>query len=466
MQSQPDELRARCEAAGQGHVFAFWDELDERQRAQLCAQVASIDFDLTRELAAQLNAAPPQGGANFEPADVFPLRRDAARAQEAQQASAQGEELLRAGAVGFVLVAGGQGSRLGFDGPKGKFPVGPVSGCSLFEWHARRLLAARERYGTDIAWYVMTSQTNHAETQSYFEERDWFGLDPAGVRLFQQDMLPAFDLDGRFLMSSKDSLFLAPNGHGGTLAALRSAGCLDDARERGIDFFSYFQVDNPLARPADPLFLGLAALEGAAMSSKVVRKRDAGEKVGVIGRVDGALGCIEYSDLSDELRNARDADGELLFGAGNIAAHVLERRFVEELTAGGLKLPWHLARKKMQVVQSDGSLGERDGVKFESFVFDALGRAERSVTLEVDRSLEFSPVKNREGEDSPATTRRDLTRMFASWLEAAELELPAPADDGSYPLEVDPRVAEDAHGFREGMPHSPSEHAGGRLFQR
>lgn len=460
------ELRARAAAHGQEHLFAFWEELDAPGRERLLGQVAAVDFELVGRHAGLLRPDEPDAGAvELAPPDLFSLERGAPEQAEAREASERGAELLSARQVAFLLVAGGQASRLGYDGPKGAFPVGPVSGRSLFELHARRLLAAQARHGTLIPWYVMTSAANDVRTREIFAEQDFFGLDPEQVGFFSQAMVPALDLEGRILMAERDALFLAPNGHGGTLAALASSGCLADARERGVTTFSYFQVDNPLVRPADPLFLGLHAARGARMSSKVVAKRDAAEKVGVIGRIDGRLGCIEYSDLPEELREARDEAGRLLFRAGNIAAHLIERDFVEELTREGLELPWHVARKRMQCVGPDGSRREVEGAKFETFVFDALGRSPASVTLEVERGLEFSPVKNAEGEDSPATARRDLCRLYAGWVRAAGAELPAPDEAGLHAVEVDPLLAEDAASFAASGPPAPSVDEAGHLYE-
>jgi UDP-N-acetylglucosamine/UDP-N-acetylgalactosamine diphosphorylase len=462
-----EQLFARFRDAGQGHVFSFLERASPEERASLLAEASAIDLDLVATLGELLR----KGSATecelpaLEPPEVFPLARTPEQREQAREAVRVGEERLAAGAVGFVLVAGGQGSRLGFEGPKGIFPIGPVSGCSLFEWHARRLLGARERLGAPIAWYVMTSATNDASTREFFERHRHFGLERSDVTFFQQQMLPALDLDGRILLRERHAIFLAPNGHGGTLEALASSGALADARRRGIHDFSYFQVDNPLARPTDPLFLGLHALEEACMSSKVVDKRDAAEKVGVIGRVGGKLGCIEYSDLPDSLRHARHSSGQLLFRAGNIAMHVLRLEFVEDLTRGGLHLPWHLARKKMSVVGPRGEKVEVTGVKFETFVFDALASAERSLTLEVDRALEFSPVKNASGEDSPASARADLTRLFHGWVR--ELGLPEPPRDaaGLPLLEVDPRLAEDEEQFERAAPEAPLVEPAGHIYR-
>jgi len=449
-------LRSALSAAGQGHLNDALDRVEGDARTRLAAQLADLDLPLLAEMRRCL-ATPAQAPqkADFAPPEIFPAKAEAVR---------RGEEELGAGHVAWLLVAGGQASRLGLEAPKGTFPVGPVTDRSLYEIFARKLRGASARYGAAIPWYVMTSQANDAATREFFERHANFGLDPADVTFFTQGMLPALDPEGRVLLAAPDQVFLAPNGHGGVLSALAESGALADARRRGIRTFSYFQVDNPLARPADPLFLGLHALERAQMSSKVVRKRDAAEKVGVLGRVGGKLSCIEYSDLPAELREARHPAGHLLYGAGNVAMHALDLAFVEELTRGGLALPWHLARKEVAALDERGHPVKRPGIKFEAFVFDALGFAERSVTLEVDRAVEFSPVKNARGEDSPATARADLCRLFGSWVEAAGLPLPPAGADGIRPVEVDPLLADDKETFLAKAPRAPHGSARGHLY--
>ena len=440
-----DDLAGALEAAGQSHLVRALADLPEPDRARLENQLRALDLELVARLGALIGKPSfDPSSARFEPPELFPLEPDAKQAEHAEAARARGAQQLARGEVGFLLVAGGQASRLGYDGPKGAFPIGPVSGRLLFDYHARRILKASERHGFRPAWYVMTSPGNDAQTRACFEQNGHFGFDPADVTFFSQEMLPALDLEGRILRKEPAELFLAPNGHGGVLDALRKSGALQDLRERGCTTLSYFQVDNPLAPPADPLFLGLHSLAGAQMSTKVVSKRDAGEKVGVIGRVDGKIGCIEYSDLPESLRGATDDAGRLLFRAGNIAIHAIELAFIEELTRGGLQLPWHVAKKKMAVVDAEGRPTEVQGVKFETFVFDALGRTTSSVTLEVPREEQFSPVKNKEGEDSPATTKRDLALLSARLLREAGHDVPTDGPEGYPPVEVDPLLAEDA----------------------
>jgi UDP-N-acetylglucosamine/UDP-N-acetylgalactosamine diphosphorylase len=447
------ELVRRLEAHGQEHVLQFHGDLAPQERESLLARVGELDLELVGELARRVRSGPePARVASFAPPVVRRPRESSADRAALRE---RGAELLRRGEVGWLLVAGGQASRLGYEGPKGAFPVGPVSGRSLFELFARRLHATRQRHGRMPPWYVLTSDANDAATRAFFEQHGWFGLAPEDVTFFRQAMLPALDDEGKILMASKSAPFLAPNGHGGVLAALASSGALRAARERGVRVFSYFQVDNPLARPSDALFLGLHAAERAEMSSKVVRKRDAAEKVGVLGLADGRMTCIEYSDLPADLREARDARGELVFGDGNIAMHVLDLAFVEALTLRGFKLPWHMARKKVAVIDGRGRPAEREGWKFETFVFDALGLARATATLEVERAEEFSPVKNASGEDSPATARADVCNLHAGWARAAGLALPAPDATGVHPVEIDPCVAEDAEELRARLPLRP-----------
>jgi UDP-N-acetylglucosamine/UDP-N-acetylgalactosamine diphosphorylase len=457
-------LRSRFRAAGQEHVLAAWERLEEGRRARLLRRLAGIDLARVAGLA-RLIGRGHEAGERFEPPEVVPAERSGAMAERAREARRAGAADLAAGRVAFVLVAGGQGSRLGFEGPKGLYPVGPVSGWPLYELLARKLRAAAARHGFRPLWLVMTSEATDAATREFFARRGHFGLDPEDVVFFEQGTLPALDARGRIVMAAEDEPFLAPTGHGGVLEALARHDLCALAAERGVERFSYFQVDNPLVRPADPLFLGLHALARAEMSSKVVSRTDPDEKVGVIGRVDGRLTCIEYSDLPEELRHAREAGGALRFRAGNVAMHVLERTFVERLTRGGrIELPWHVAHKRMPAVDERGRATEVEGYKFETFVFDALREARSSATLEVLRDEEFSPVKNVSGPDSPGSARRDQCRLFASWVRAAGLELPPPDPEGVRPVEVDPLLAESVEELRAAAPEEPERRPEGHLW--
>ena len=351
-----DALQERLRAMGQEHLLRFADELSGPARAKLEAQVAGLDF----ELLAQLWRKSLQASAKLDPAAIAPIdvvripRTDAERS--AQRAAREaGLEAIGAGKVAALLVAGGQGTRLGFEHPKGMFPIGPVRKTTLFQIFAEAVLAWSRYAGRPIPWCVMTSPTNHAETVGFFEKHAHFGLEPQQVRFFTQGTMPAVDRrTGRVLLADKGEVFASPDGHGGTLTALRASGVLDQLAELGVELISYFQVDNPLVKAIDPVFIGHHLLKGAEASIKVVAKRDWSEKVGVVARYQALPSVIEYSDLPDELAQRTDSAGALKLWAGSIAVHVFGRPFLERITAGKLTLPFHLAIKKVPYVDEGG----------------------------------------------------------------------------------------------------------------
>lgn len=439
----------RVREAGQAHVFKFWEELDAAGQQRLLQQLGEIDFDLLSRLKRDfIDAEDKQLDAVLEPANFIPVPETPEQQANHKTARDIGEEALRAGHVAAFLVAGGQGTRLGFAGPKGKFPISPIRQKSLFQLHAEKILALSRKYGVTIPWYIMTSEANHKETVAFFEEHGYFGLKAQDVMFFRQDMIPALDSKGRLFLDKKDHIFKNPNGHGGALSALKNSGALDDMKQRGIDIVFYFQVDNVLIKMCDPIFIGYHLRDDAQMSAKVVQKTDPAEKVGVIGYINGNLGVIEYSDLPEEQQNARNPDGTLKFRGGSIAIHVFDVDFIEQENTGGLRLPWHVAHKKIPYLDDQGNLVEPDapnGYKFETFVFDALGDAERAVFLEVSRKEEFSPVKNAEGTDSPETARSDQIDLFANWLGEAGIEVPRDINNHVQgKIEISPLYALDA----------------------
>lgn len=437
----------------QAHVFAHWNSLSGQQQDALLQQLDRIDFGEIRKLYAThvLNRDLNRSADDFEPVAPIPVPSTAEAFARHKKMSALGEQALASGQVGAILVAGGQGARLGFPGPKGMFPVGPVTKKTLFQLHAEKLLALSQKYGTRIPWYIMTSETNHADTVRYFAENQFFGLAESDVFFFQQGMMPALDADGKIIMDEPGHVFTSPDGHGGTLTALAGSGALADMKRRKLEHLFYFQVDNVLIQICDPVFIGYHIAEKADMSAKVCAKRDPFEKVGVVGKINGKLGVIEYSDLSEEAKQQRDANGKLLYNAGSIAVHMLRVGFVERIARAEIALPWHVAHKKVPYLSKDGQSvtpTEPNAFKFEKFIFDALQFAERAVVLEVVREKEFSPVKNAEGEDSPATARRDQCRYFAAWLRAAGFDVPVCRDDAALPgLEVSPLYALDQETF-------------------
>ncbi|HDI52030.1 MAG TPA: UDPGP type 1 family protein [Bacteroidetes bacterium] len=444
-----EALKKRFIDAGQGHIFRYWDELSPESRQKFIHQLQSIDLDLLQTLVQKfvINPAAKQGRISLLPPKVISIPRTEEQKQRAKQAKLVGEKLLHSGKVAVVLVAGGQGTRLGFDGPKGIFPITPVRKKSLFQFHAEKILALRRRYQVPIPWYIMTSESNDAATRQYFQDHDFFQLPPDDIFFFTQSMLPAVDEKGKLILDAKDHVFTSPNGHGGTLLALVESGALEDMKARGIEEIFYFQVDNVLIKICDPIFIGYHHQAGAEMSSKVVSKRDPEEKLGVIGYQNGKLTVIEYSDLSKEDMYARNPDGSLKYNAGSIAIHMIQVKFVEKELAKGFRLPYHVAHKKIPFLDESGKLikpTQPNGYKFETFIFDALRDTTTSIIMEVKREEEFSPVKNATGEDSPATAQRDLCNLYGGWLEQIGVVVPRDSNGNvSIPVEISPLFALD-----------------------
>jgi UDP-N-acetylglucosamine/UDP-N-acetylgalactosamine diphosphorylase len=385
---------------------------------------------------------------DFEPATSYsPEPRNPAQRRKYKEAIELGEKLISQGKVAGLVVAGGQGTRLGFDGPKGDFPISPIKQKTLFRLFAETIQAVTQRYGATCPWYVMTSPMNHAQTVAIFKADNHYGLDAKDVFLFQQGTLPNFAFDGRILLEDKARIARSPDGHGGCIRALARSGALADMAHRGVEYLSYWQVDNPLVRLFDPLFLGLHALDGAEMSSRAVIKNSPKEKVGNFCLVDGKVTVIEYSDLPDELAEKRCPDGSLVFELGSIAIHIISTRFAEKLNVEDYSLPLHRAVKKIPHIDLQGNRVEPkqpNGVKLESFIFDALPLARESVILDIVRSEQFAPVKNATGEDSVETTRRMMVERAAAWLESAGVKVPR-KPDGSVDctIEIAPSFALD-----------------------
>lgn len=455
---------AQLEEHGQSHALAGWDRLTNSERERLLTELESIPWHQLAPLIQTHVISKPDEEVleNLEPTPFFPaVPTTAAQTTQYREAVALGKRCLREGRVAAFTVAGGQGSRLGIEGPKGCVPVTPVRKKSLFQLFAETVLAARQQYGSPIRWYVMTSPANHEDTLAFFDQHAYFGLPREDVIAFPQGMLPSFDFDGRILLAEPHRLALAPDGHGGSLRALASSGALADMAERGIDIVSYFQVDNPLVQPFDPLFIGLHAGEGSEMSAKVARKAHDLEKVGNLCLHNGRLKVIEYSDFPAERAHATNADGSRTFDLGNLATHLLDVSFAARIGGGDHPLPCHRAEKKVAFVEfeSNGSDGTSDdasvavvrrspehanAVKLETFVFDAIPLARNPVLLEAERSEEFSPVKNPDsaGSDSAATAVADQLRRAAAWLEAAGAAVPrAPDGEPLVRVEIAPSYA-------------------------
>ncbi|MHC4556248.1 MAG: UTP--glucose-1-phosphate uridylyltransferase [Planctomycetota bacterium] len=452
----------------QGHLLAFWDQLNTSDRQNLLAQIQRLDFAQIDFWVANFvkKSAPSVISADVVPALSYDSEPDGAeQRRKYTEAIKLGKELIAAGKVAAFVVAGGQGTRLGFDGPKGNFPISPVENKTLFQFFAESIAAASQKYKAVCPWYIMSSPLNHVETVEIFRSNDYYGLDEKNVFIFQQGILPNFNSDGKILLSDRANIASSPDGHGGSLKALYLSGAIEDMKRRGVEFLSYWQVDNPLINIFDPLFIGLHALDKAEMSSKALIKTGPKEKVGNFCSVDGKVTVIEYSDLPDEWAEKRNQDGSLAFQLGSIAIHIINRTFVEKLNAEDFSLPLHRAVKKIPHIDQHGNVAESDGIKLESFVFDALPLASKSIILQTVRSEEFAPTKNATGVDSVETTRQMMVARAAYWLESAGVSVPR-KPDGSVDciLEIAPSFALGKEDIKEKLTQIPDIKPSGRIY--
>jgi len=425
------------EDSGQSQIARHLRTLALGARERLALQLSRFDYQLVRTLSREARErTAPQPPKLNGPAPVVPANRAEEKLTEARRL---GAEAIERGDVAVLIVAGGQGTRLRYDGPKGCYPIGPVSRRTLFQIHADKIRAAEQRYMTEIPFYVMTSETNDAEVRRYFQQNSFLGLDPTDVCFCVQRSIPAFDPQGRFLLDAPDHVFVNPDGHGGAFHALDSSGALDDMERRGVQCISCFQVDNPLVPILDPLFIGEHVRARSEMSSKALPKRDPLEKLGIFALVSGRTQVVEYSELTDDLLRAARPDGSLLYRFGSIAVHLIDVEFARRMAAADL--PFHPARKTVPSLDEQGRPTRPDqpnAVKFEHFIFDAIPLARNPLVLEVRREDEFAPVKNLSGEDSPETARAAMIAQHRRWLRQAGLDVPE-----DQPIEISPLFALD-----------------------
>lgn len=433
LDNRKQQLLARLAPFKQEHVLAFWDELDAISQHELAAQLESLDLRLIAELHRAGHAA--EDWAELARRAIAPPAvrlADRQRTISAQAAQDRGWQALAAGQVGVVLVAGGQGTRLGFDHPKGMFSIGPVSGASLFQILLEKIAARSRVAGMRIPLYLMTSPATHQETVEYLRANENFGLPAEDVTIFMQGTMPAVDAaTGRLLLSDKGQLALSPDGHGGTLFALEAS--LAEMRRRGLQQLFYCQIDNPMVEMCDPEFLGYHLLAQSELSTQVVAKRTWRDKVGNVVSIDGKLRIIEYSDLNpldDTIVGRLSGDGSPVFWAGNTAIHVFDTMFLERMVHSGSALPFHVAKKAVGALDPSGRKiepAEPNAIKFERFIFDLLPEARHAIVVEVDEARTFAPVKNAPGEarDTPESVQAQMIAAHAEWLRAAGCELAA-----------------------------------------
>jgi UDP-N-acetylglucosamine/UDP-N-acetylgalactosamine diphosphorylase len=456
------ELKNKYELAGQGQVFAFYDSLSATDKASLFQQLSLFDPTYINTIATKAIAPPPKPEDGGAQPSLEPLPDSAlASIMDSKPADidrwySEGLDLIAANKVGVVLMAGGQGTRLGSSAPKGCFNIGLPSAKSLFQIQAERIrkveeLAAKKAgiSNVTVPWYVMTSGPTRGPTEQYFKSNNYFGLKPENVIIFEQGVLPCITNKGKIILESKGKVAVAPDGNGGIYNALVESKVLDDMKKRGIEHIHAYCVDNCLVKVADPVFIGFSASANVDIATKVVRKRNATESVGLIVCKNGRPDVVEYSEIDPKIAAEEDPKlpGVLKFRAANIVNHYYSFRFLQSIPQWVKTLPHHVARKK--IPYADLETGETvkptqsNGIKLEQFVFDVFPMLEMSkfACMEVRREDEFSPLKNAPGnyEDDPETSKDDIMAQGRRWMEAAGVTVTS--EDPKAGVEVSPLLS-------------------------
>ena len=390
---------------GQEQILRYWGELNESEKKSWEAQVRGTDWSVLENLAHPENLS---GKGKIEPISGLRAKEIEARREEF---FALGKEAIKKGKVGAVLLAGGQGTRLGTDAPKGTFDIGITRPLYIFQQQIENLLEVTNECGAYVPLYVMTSEKNNDETVAFWKEKNYFGYPAQYVRFFKQDMAPAVDFSGKVILEGKANIALSPNGNGGWYSSLARCGLLSEIRARGIEWLNAFAVDNVLQRIADPVFVGACIAEGVNCGSKVVCKAEPHEKVGVLCLEDGKPNIIEYYELTEEMANARDEKGDLQYIYGVILNYLFRLEKLDEVADA--KIPVHVVKKKVPYLSDAGELVKpqtENGYKFETLILDMIKLMETCLPFEVVREREFAPIKNRTGVDSVETARELLQK--------------------------------------------------------
>lgn len=431
-----ESLRKKLQNYGQEHLLQFWDELNDVERQHLKEDIEELNLDEVTTFFKRATASLEESSEKLDdkmqpiPEDSYMSLSRTSR-DKIEIYMREGLRQISESRVGVLLMAGGQGTRLGFAYPKGMYDVGLPSSKTLFQIQAERIRTlqrlAYEATGKRgrITWYIMTSEHTMEPTMEFFRGKNFFGLDEADIVMFEQGSLPCFTFDGKIILDAKYKIARAPDGNGGLYRALRDRGVLDDIKRRGVEYLHAHSVDNILIKVADPVFIGYCVSQNADCSAKVVEKSAPNEAVGVVCIVDGRYQVVEYSEITEKTAEMRNKDGRLTFSAGNICNHYFSASFLHKIGQSFEKeLKLHVAKKKIPFVDAAGQRSTPDkvnGIKIEKFVFDVFEFAEKFVTFEVPREVEFSALKNHDsaGKDCASTARKDLFRLHRTYIEQA-----------------------------------------------
>ncbi|MCX5714960.1 MAG: UTP--glucose-1-phosphate uridylyltransferase [Candidatus Omnitrophica bacterium] len=409
----------------QTHILRHYQSLSLLEKEKFMGEIGNLDFELVFSLyeKASEQKLPVKHRIDIYPSTIFSIPKNSDEQVQRDEARILGESLICKNKIAVLIVAGGHGSRLGFNGPKGCFPISPVKNKSLFQLFAESVRALSLRYKVVIPMLIMTDTEMLPEVKGFFKTHDFFGLDPQTLHFFEQEILPTLTVDGKLILKDKTHLFVNPNGHGGCLKALFCSGLLKKLIEDGYSDLFYCQIDNPLVKIMDPAFVGYHKMEDSEISTKIVRRSSCEEKVGIFVAENGKAEVIEYSDLDPDNRCILDDFGRIRDWAGNTAIHMISLVFVQRLNESGFTLPYHHAIKMLDSFGEQGEIAEIKGWKFETFIFDVIPLAKNTCCMEISREEEFAPLKNKQGDDSPETVRKILSDMYKNWLKYAGIEV-------------------------------------------
>ncbi len=395
-----EEALRKLAPAGQGHLLEYYDELSGDAKRNLLEQIDELDLSLLNLIRNGVKET-PRG--KLEPLGAVTLETIKEKKESYEK---MGLEAIRAGKVGAVLLAGGQGTRLGLDKPKGMLNVGEQKELYLFEQLVNNLMEVVKKADVWVPLFIMTSEKNKNDTVNFFARNDFFGYSRDYVFFFVQEMAPAASYKGKIYLEEKGRIATSPNGNGGWFSSLVRAGLLDKIKELGVEYLNVFAVDNVLQKIADPVFVGATLEAGCVCGSKVVAKADPNERVGVLCLEDGRPSIVEYYEMTDEIINSRDEDGRLLYNYGVILNYLFEvntlTRILDE------KMPTHVVEKKIPYINEEGEFvkpDEPNGYKFETLVLDMIHMMDNCLSFEVERDREFAPIKNMTGVDSLESAR-------------------------------------------------------------
>ena len=404
-----DEAKKILEKYNQEHILKSYERLNEADKEKLLEQVLRIDFEQILNLYEKTKEKVEFKDSKIEP--VPSVDSATLLEQERKKYTEVGEEIIKSGKLAAVTMAGGQGTRLGHNGPKGTYDLGLPSHKSLFEILCDGLKETWNKYGTVVPWYIMTSRENNDATVKFFEDNNYFGYPKDAVTMFKQGELPMVDEDGKLIIDENGFIKEAADGHGGIFESLYRNGALDDMKKRGIEWIFVGGVDNPLVRMTDVMFTGFAAANNYKAASKTIVKAYPEEKVGVFCKKDGKPYVIEYTEISEEMANERNDKNELVYGDGHMLLNIFNIDILEQIASS--KLPYHSAHKKSSFMNENGEIIKPESpnaYKFEAFLFDAFTLLPEVGLYRGKREEDFSPVKNAEGVDSPITARRDYMK--------------------------------------------------------